>query len=121
MIGIAFCMVVVFMDIGDVLGINLKITTLRGLFVVASLTINELRSIAENFVEAGFNVPSIITKGLSVAEKILQEMDGTLEIDTSGDDKDIYRLDVNVPLEELKNKDTITLKINKDADLSSQE
>lgn len=121
MIGVAFSMGVVFIEIGEVLGVNLKITTLLGWFVLASLTINELRSIAENFVEAGFNVPAIITNGLSVAEKILQDMDGTLEIDTSGEEKDIYRLDVNVPLEELKNKDTITLKINKDANLSSQE
>ena len=44
-----------------------------GWFTLASLIINELRSIIENFVEAGDNVPSVLTKGLEVAENAINK------------------------------------------------
>ena len=49
-----------------------------GWFVLASLLINEIRSILENFVEAGFNVPIILIKGLEVADKVVNK-DGDSE------------------------------------------
>lgn len=73
MILVAFGASAVFIEIGTVLGVNLQITTLLGWFVLASLLINEIRSICENFVEAGFNVPTILTKGLAVADKAINE------------------------------------------------
>lgn len=73
MIGVAFGASVVFMEIGKVLGIDLQITVLLGWFVLASLLVNEIRSICENFVEAGFNVPQILTKGLEVADKAINK------------------------------------------------
>lgn len=39
--------------------------------------------------------------------------DGTMIVDTSNDAKDMYTLDLNVPVEELANKQTITFKVNK--------
>lgn len=39
--------------------------------------------------------------------------DGTMIVDTSNDAKDMYTLDLNVPVEELANKETITFKVNK--------
>lgn len=39
--------------------------------------------------------------------------DGTMIVDTSNDAKDIYSLDLNVPVEELAKKDMITFKVNK--------
>lgn len=71
MILVAFSASYVFIDIGNTLGINLGITTLLGWFVLASLIVNEIRSIVENFVEAGFNVPEVLTKGLEVANKVI--------------------------------------------------
>lgn len=71
MVLVAFVSSYIFIDIGNVLGIDLGITTLLGWFVLASLLVNELRSIIENFVEAGFNVPSVLTKGLEVANKVI--------------------------------------------------
>ena len=68
MIMVAFGASAVFIEIGKAIGINLGITTLLGWFVLASLIINEIRSILENFVEAGYNVPAILIKGLEVAE-----------------------------------------------------
>lgn len=73
MVAVAFGSSAVFIEIGRTIGINLGITTLLGWFVLASLLINEIRSIIENFVESGFNVPKILTKGLEVADKIVNQ------------------------------------------------
>lgn len=73
MIMVAFGASAVFIEIGVVIGIDLGITTLLGWFVFASLLINEIRSILENFVEAGFNVPNILIKGLEVADKVVNK------------------------------------------------
>ena len=77
MIVVAFGASAVFVEIGDVLSIDLGITVLLGWFVLASLLVNEIRSICENFVEAGFNVPTILTKGLEVANKAINNNDDT--------------------------------------------
>ena len=39
--------------------------------------------------------------------------DGTMTVDNSDEAKDIYSLDLNVPVEELAEKDMITFKVNK--------
>ncbi len=78
MIMVAFGASAVFIEIGATIGIDLGITTLLGWFVLASLLINEIRSILENFVEAGFNVPIILVKGLEVADKAVNK-DGDVE------------------------------------------
>lgn len=76
MIAVAFGASAVFIEIGTVLHIDLQITTLLGWFVLASLLVNEIRSICENFVEAGFNVPNILIKGLEVADKKINNSEG---------------------------------------------
>lgn len=73
MVMVAFGASAVFIEIGEVIGIDLGVTTLLGWFVLASLLINEIRSIVENFVEAGFNVPYILIKGLEVADKVVNK------------------------------------------------
>lgn len=73
MIMVAFGASAVFIEIGLAIGIDLGITTLLGWFVLASLIINEIRSILENFVEAGYNVPAILVKGLEVADKVINK------------------------------------------------
>lgn len=73
MILVAFAASAVFIEIGNTLGMNLGVTTLLGYFVLASLLVNELRSILENFVEAGYNVPTVLVKGLEVADKVVNQ------------------------------------------------
>lgn len=73
MIMVAFGVGAVFIEIGESIGIDLGVTTLLGWFVLASLIINEIRSIVENFVEAGYNVPKVLINGLEVAEKIVNK------------------------------------------------
>ena len=73
MIAVAFGASAIFIEIGKVIGIDLGITSLLGWFVLASLLVNEIRSIIENFVEAGYKVPAVLTKGLQVAEKMINK------------------------------------------------
>lgn len=73
MIMVAFGASAIFIEIGNTIGFDLGVTTLLGWFVLASLLVNEIRSIIENFVEAGFNVPSVLVKGLEVADKVVNK------------------------------------------------
>lgn len=75
MILVAFMTSAGFVEIGKVLEINLEITTLLGWFVLSNLIVNELRSILENFIESGINVPTIFSKGLEVANKVINKRD----------------------------------------------
>lgn len=75
MIIVAFAIAAGLIEIGKVIEIDLGITTLLGWFVLASLIVNEARSILENFVEAGYEVPAVLTKGLQVADQKLNGAD----------------------------------------------
>lgn len=73
MVLVAFLASAIFIEIGKTIGIDLAVTAYIGWFTIASLIINELRSIIENFVEAGDNVPAVLTKGLEVAENAINK------------------------------------------------
>ncbi len=68
---IAFAIPRAFIDIGQQVGVNLEITRLLGYFTLASLMINEIRSILENLVQLGYAVPIILIKGLAITDKLL--------------------------------------------------
>ena len=70
---VAFLTPTLFIHLGkDLLGINLDFLMLFGWFTLASLLVNEIRSILENLVECGYNVPEFLIKGLAVTEKLIQ-------------------------------------------------
>lgn len=74
MIMVAFGVGVIFIELGKTLNVDLSFTTAIGWLTLATLIINEIRSIIENFVEAGYDVPKILVKGLEVANKTLDDI-----------------------------------------------
>lgn len=75
MVLVAFLASAIFIEIGQTINVDLAVTTYVGWFTLASLIINELRSILENFVQAGDNVPAILVKGLEVADQAINKED----------------------------------------------
>ena len=75
-IAIAFFLAVGFVEVGTIIGVDLGFTQLFGWFTLATFIINEIRSILENLVIMGVEVPAFLTKGLEVArDKIDREDD----------------------------------------------
>lgn len=69
---VAFLIPGLFIHLGqDLLGIDLGFLKLLGWFTLASLLVNEIRSILENLVECGYNVPDFLIRGLAVTEKLI--------------------------------------------------
>lgn len=69
---IAFLMPEMFVRLGqDIFNINLDFLFLLGWFTLATLLINEIRSILENLVECGYAVPEFLIKGLEITEKLI--------------------------------------------------
>ena len=62
-----------FTELGSILGMDLGVTTLLGWFVLASLLVNEARSICDNLVEMSINVPTILVKGLQAANRVVNQ------------------------------------------------
>lgn len=93
MIALGFGMSIIFIEIGNTIGLNLEITTFIGWFVLATLIINEIRSILENLVEAGYKVPAILIKGLEVANKAI---DGKIKISDEGIETILHSSDEDI-------------------------
>lgn len=73
-IAVAFLMSTVFVHLGkDILGINLDFLMMIGWFTLACLMVNEVRSILENLVESGYNVPAVLINGLEIADKMINK------------------------------------------------
>lgn len=106
---LSFGMSAVFIEIGKIIGVNLGITTLLGWFVLASLLVNEIRSILENLVDAGVDVPIFLIKGLEIANKAI---DGTIHFDDGEDTEDLYDVDLHHSLGDLSSKKRITLEVS---------
>ena len=52
-------------------GINIQLIMGLGWFVLASLLVNEARSILENLVEIGYKIPLFLVKGLAVTDRLI--------------------------------------------------
>ena len=71
---IAFFVSTVFKDMGSMLKIDLSFVLLFGYFTLATYLINELRSILENIVAMGVNVPSFLIKGLDIVNRKVENV-----------------------------------------------
>lgn len=72
---LGFLIPICFQELGLIINIDLSVTVFLGWFVLASLVVNEIRSILENLVEAGVKVPEILIKGLESISRKLEEED----------------------------------------------
>ncbi len=72
-IGIAFYISLAFTEMGETIGIDLSFTIGLGWFVLANYLVNEIRSILENAVKLGWNAPQFLIKGLSIAQKAIDD------------------------------------------------
>ena len=113
-ITVAFLLAYIFQMMGqDIFKIDLSFLLLLGWFTLACLLINEIRSILENLVECGYNVPNILIRGLAVTEKLLSNTedaiippgDGGEDIDTSVTSEDTQNMENAI--NEIKKEDGI--------------
>lgn len=73
-IAVAFLVSDIFVQLGkDILHINLSFLMMVGWFTLACLMVNEARSILENLVECGYDVPDILIQGLEIADKMIKQ------------------------------------------------
>lgn len=73
-ISVAFLIPSLLIGLGrDVLNVDLHFLTLLGWLTLAMLIVNEARSILENLVETGYNVPNFLIKGLDVTAKLINK------------------------------------------------
>lgn len=71
---IAFLIPYMFQRLGkDLLDMDLGYLSALGWFTLANLLINEIRSILENLIAYGYQVPEILKRGLEITEKMLDE------------------------------------------------
>lgn len=71
---VAFMVSYVFVRMGqDILHVDLSFLQMVGWFTLACLMVNEARSILENLVECGYNVPTVLIKGLAVTDKLINK------------------------------------------------
>lgn len=85
---VAFIISDVFTKLGsDVLNVNLSFLMMIGWFTLAMILVNEARSILENLVECGYNVPDFLIKGLAVAQKMLNKRTEIPDADDTDEEK----------------------------------
>lgn len=75
-IGMAFFVSDSFAVMGEAIGVNLTFVALFGWLTLATYLINEIRSVLENLLEIGVEVPEFLIKGLSVTEKLMEARTG---------------------------------------------
>ena len=110
-ITVAFLLAYIFQMMGqDIFKIDLSFLLLLGWFTLACLLINEIRSILENLVECGYNVPNILIRGLAVTEKLLSNTeDAIIPPGDGGED-----IDTSVPFEDTQNMENAINEIKKE-------
>lgn len=75
-IAIAFYVSMTFERMGVMLGLNLSFMEAFGWMTLATYLVNEIRSIIENLVESGVEVPEFLIKGLAVTKKLMDAKNG---------------------------------------------
>lgn len=82
-IAIAFFIAISFESMGNKIGVNLAFVEMLGWFTLATFLINEIRSIIENLVLVGVDVPQFLIKGLEVAADVVKSKTDTAETEVN--------------------------------------
>ncbi len=69
-ISLAFFISFSFENMGNIIGVNLGFMKMVGWFTLTTFIINEIRSILENLIILGVDIPKFLTNGLEIARKI---------------------------------------------------
>jgi len=77
---VGFAVSLAFAHLGKMIALPLEFLNIIGWFVLASLMVNEARSILENLVECGYNIPMFLIKGLAVTDKLINSKADTIFI-----------------------------------------
>lgn len=72
-IAIAFMLSEYFIDMGNVIGVDLNFLHLFGWFILGVYIINEITSIVENMVVLGISVPEFFLRGLHAAKTAIDD------------------------------------------------
>lgn len=75
-IAISFFISATFVQLGQLIGIELGFVVLFGWFTLATFIINEIRSVLENLIELDVDVPEFLIKGLEVAADAIEKKSG---------------------------------------------
>lgn len=72
LIGVSFLLSYLLVDIGNYININIEFVMLFGWFTLTCLIINEARSIIENLIEIGIEVPNFLKNGLEIYNEVIE-------------------------------------------------
>lgn len=72
-ITVAFLIPMALTPLGNLVGLDFTYLTAIGWVTLASLLVNEFRSILENLVELGYKAPKFLIKGLAVTDEMINE------------------------------------------------
>lgn len=75
-IALSFFIALSFESMGELIHVNLAFVEILGWFTLATFIINEIRSVLENLIAVGVDVPKFLVKGLEVAAKTVEEQTG---------------------------------------------
>lgn len=70
---IAFYIGFSFEKMGNIIGVQLSFMNFLGYFVLSSYIVNEIRSILENTVKIGVQLPDFLIKGLNICDDIIKD------------------------------------------------
>lgn len=72
LIALSFLISYLLVNIGHKININIEFIELFGWFTLACLVINEARSILENLIEIGIDIPNFLKVGLETYQEIIE-------------------------------------------------
>lgn len=70
---LSFIMSTIFEEVGKIINMNFSISVFLGWYVYTFFVINEFKSIIENLISLGCNVPKILMDGLEIANKLISK------------------------------------------------